>query len=126
MVEEVRPDPSTMQYNDLPFSHAIKHEDFVFVSGQAPRDADGNVPETFEGQARQELENIQTILEEAGTSMDNLVKVKVYVEDMDRFGELNEIYQEYVSEPFPARAAIGVEELAKNFVVEFEAVAAVE
>jgi len=111
---------------DLPISQAIVHGDTVYVSGQAGIDpetgevVDGGV----ETETRQTLENIGSILEAAGTSLDNVVEATVFVADLDDFGAVNEIYEEYVSEPYPARSAVEVSDLAMEFAVEIEVTAA--
>lgn len=129
MVEGINADgaPSFEEFG-LPISHATVHNDTVYVAGQT-----GISPETGElveggtgAQTRQTMENIETILEAAGSSLSNLVDVTVYVRDMDEFDEVNEAYAEFVDEPYPARSAVEVSDLAEDFDVEIEAVAAVE
>lgn len=127
MAERVQTEgaPSFEDYG-LPISQAIKHGDTVYVAGQTGGDPETG--EVVEGgvaeQTRQTLENISAILEAAGTSLDNVVKATVFIEDMDDFGEVNEVYAEYMSEPYPARSAVEVSDLAIDFEVEIEVIAA--
>lgn len=89
-----------------PYSQAIVAQGpTVYVSAQGPIDPEtGTLIEgTFEMKARQVLENVSVILEEAGTSWSQVVKVNLLLNDMSNFPALNTLYQEYVSEPFPAR-----------------------
>lgn len=127
MVEKVATDDAPLK-EDLPFSQAIIHDDTVYVSGQVGTDpetgevVDGGIqPET-----RQTMENISTILEAAGTSMDNVVKATVFLDNIDEFSEFNEVYREYLQEPLPARSAFEVGDLAIDIAVEIEVIAALE
>lgn len=127
MVEGIQTDgaPSFDDYG-LPISQAVAHGDTVYVAGQV-----GGDPETgerIEGdvqtETRRALENVAAILDAAGTSIDDVVKMTVFIEDMADFDAVNEVYAEYVTEPYPARSAIEVSNLAADFRVEIEAVAA--
>lgn len=127
MVEEVATD-EVPQSEDLPFSQAIVHGDTVYVSGQV-----GTDPETGEivdggvqAETRQIMENISAILEAAGTSMDNVVKATVFLDDVGEFEEFNEVYREYLTDPLPARSAFEVSDLAIDIAVEIEVIAALE
>lgn len=110
-----------------PYSQAIVHGDTVYVSGQGPADPDSREVEveSIEDQTAQTLENIGAILEAAGSSLDNVVKANVYVTDMDNYEAVNEMYAEYMSEPFPARCAVEVSDLPIDIGVEIEVVAKV-
>lgn len=109
-----------------PYSQAISHGDTVYVSGQGPADPDTREVEVdaIGDQTAQTLENVSAILEAAGTSLDNVVKANVYVTNMDDYDAVNEVYAEYMSEPFPARCAVEVSELPIDIGVEIEVVAA--
>ena len=109
-----------------PYSQAIRVGNMVFTSGQLPIDpATGAIPEGgIKEQTRQSLLNVKAILEEAGLSMDNVVKTTVFLADMADFAEMNSVYAEFFSQPFPARSAVAVKTLPKNALVEIEAVAA--
>ena len=110
-----------------PYSQAIKVGNLVYTSGQIPIDpATGNFVEGgIKEQTRQSLTNVQAILEEVGLTMGNVVKTTVFMADMNDFAEMNAIYAEFFSEPYPARSAVAVKTLPKGALVEIEVVAAV-
>ena len=110
-----------------PLSQAIKVGNFLFVSGQVPVDAKTMkvVAEDFASQTRFVLESVKAILLAAGSSLDEAVKITVFLTDMSRFQEMNEIYKEYFREVPPARTCIGVKELPRNSQIEIEAIAIV-
>ncbi len=108
-----------------PYSHAVVANGFVFISGQGPVDPETNtMPDAFVDQVRQTLRNVQTILEAAGTSLDNVVKVNAYVTDLTRFQEFNEVYEEFFQQDPPARTTVGASLL--GFLVEVDCVASLE
>ena len=107
-----------------PYSQAIDTGSFVFSSGQIPvNPATGEVPEGIKAQAAQSIANIKAILAEAGLSIDNVVKTTVFLADMALFGEMNEVYAQEFTAPFPARSAVAVRELPKQVLVEIEVIA---
>ncbi|MBO4315755.1 MAG: RidA family protein [Prevotella sp.] len=108
-----------------PYSQAIQVGNLVYTSGQIPIDpATGTFVEGgIKEQTRQSLLNIRAILEEAGLTMANVVKTTVFMADMNDFAEMNGVYAEYFSEPFPARSAVAVKTLPKGALVEIEVVA---
>lgn len=107
-----------------PYSQAIEAGNLLFISGQIPvNPADGSVPEGIKAQTAQSIANIEAILAEAGLSMDNVVKTTVFLADMSLFGEMNEVYAEHFTSPFPARSAVAVRELPKQVLVEIETIA---
>ncbi len=110
-----------------PYSQAIQSGNLVYTSGQLPIDpATGAFPEGgIKEQTRQSLLNVQAILEEAGLSMANVVKTTVFMADMNDFADMNGVYAEFFSEPFPARSAVAVKTLPKGALVEIEVVAGV-
>ena len=96
----------------------------IFVSGQLPINAStGEMPADIKSQTKQSIENIKSILEETGATLDNVLKSTVYLADMSLFGEMNEVYAEYFKKVYPARAAFAVKELPKQALVEIEVVA---
>ena len=98
-----------------PYSQAIEANGMVFVSGQLPIDAaTGVMAEGAEVQARQSLENVKHILEEAGLSMANIVKTTVFLADMSLFADMNKVYATYFDGAFPARSAVAVKALPKD------------
>ncbi|MDR2199411.1 MAG: RidA family protein [Deltaproteobacteria bacterium] len=106
------------------YSQAIVSGGLVFVSGQLPFPPGGDrLPETIEGEVRQSLTNIKNILEEAGSSMDKVVRVGIFLTDMADFPKANEIYASFFKEPYPARATVQVAALPKNARVEIDAIA---
>jgi len=106
-----------------PYSHAVVANGFVFISGQGPVDpATGVMPDAFKDQVRQTLSNVRTILEAAGTSLDNVVKVNAYVTDLTRFAQFNEIYEEFFGQDPPARTTVAAGLL--GMLVEVDCVAA--
>lgn len=110
-----------------PYSQAIKVGNFIITSGQIPFTAEGElVSDDVKEQARQSLLNIKNILEEAGSGMDKVVKCTVFISDMDKFGQINEVYQEFFNEPYPARSTVEVARLPKDVMVEIEAMALLE
>ena len=111
-----------------PYSQAIRVGNLVYTSGQIPIDpatgvfAEGGIKE----QTRQSLLNVKAILEEAGLSMGDVVKTTVFMADMGDFADMNSVYSEFFTEPYPARSAVAVKSLPKGALVEIEAVAMVE
>jgi len=107
-----------------PYSQAIQVGNLVYTSGQIPIDpstgafVEGGIKE----QTRQSLTNVKAILEEVGLSMNNVVKTTVFMADMNDFAEMNSIYAEFFSEPYPARSAIAVKTLPKGALVEIEVI----
>lgn len=107
-----------------PYSQAISVGNLLFISGQIPvNPADGTVPEGIKAQTAQSIANIKAILAEAGMTMDNVVKTTVFLADMSLFAEMNEVYAENFTAPFPARSAVAVKELPRQVLVEIETIA---
>ena len=108
-----------------PYSQAIQVGNLVYTSGQIPIDpATGNLVEGgIKEQARQALKNIQAILQEAGLSMANVIKTTVFMADMNDFADMNAVYGELFSEPYPARSAVAVKTLPKGALTEIEVIA---
>lgn len=108
-----------------PYSQAIEVGNFVFASGQIALDpATGAIVEGgIAEQTRQALTNAQNILKAAGTDLSHVVKTTVYLDNMDDFAAMNEVYAQFFSEPFPARSAVAVEKLPKGALVEVEVLA---
>ena len=110
-----------------PYSQAIQVGNLIYTSGQLPIDpATGTFPEGgIKEQTRQSLLNVQAILNEAGADMSHVVKTTVFMADMNDFADMNAVYAEFFTEPYPARSAVAVKTLPKNALVEIEVVAAV-
>jgi len=108
-----------------PLSQAVKVGSNVYISGQVPVDSKTMlvVSDDFAVQARHVLESIKGIVEAAGGSMQSIIKTTVFLTDMGRFQEMNEIYKTYFPEEPPARTCIGVKELPRKSQIEIEAIA---
>ena len=109
-----------------PYAQAVKANGFVITSGQLPSDpAAGTFPEGIQAQTRQSLTNVKAILEEAGLTMDAVLKTTVFLSDMNNFAAMNEVYATFFTEgSFPARSAVEVARLPKDALVEIEVIAA--
>lgn len=109
-----------------PYSQAIEANGMIFVSGQISIDpASGQLQMgTIEEQTRLVLTNLKAVLEAGGSSLDNVVKCTVFLQDMDDFSQMNAVYAEFFEAPYPARAAVQVARLPKDVKVEIEAIAA--
>ena len=107
-----------------PYSQAVLSENLLFTSGQLPIDpAAGKIVEgSIEERTHMVLKNLQAIAEEAGTSLDKVVKTTVFLTDMNDFQAVNKVYAEYFKEPFPARSAYQVAALPLGANVEIEAI----
>ena len=91
----------------LPFSPAVRAGDFVFISGQASTDEQGNlVLDTFENEMRRTMENLRRILAAAGLGLADIVQVRGYLKDHADWAEYNRLYREYFTDPYPARTTI--------------------
>jgi reactive intermediate/imine deaminase len=106
------------------YSQAVKVADTVYISGQIPLDPDTMevVSQEFEQQARQVFKNLIAVADAAGGSLADAVKLTVYLTDLTDFAALNTIMADYISEPFPARAAVQVAALPKGVQIEIDAV----
>lgn len=108
-----------------PYSQAVEHNNTIYVSGQLPIDsstgefAEGGIGEL----TKQSIKNISAILEEAGSSLEKVLKTTIYLQDMKDFGEVNAAYGEFFGESAPARACVQVAALPKGAKVEIEAIA---
>ncbi|WP_134668337.1 Rid family detoxifying hydrolase [Halorussus marinus] len=119
--------------NDAPeavgaYSQATTNGGLVFTAGQIPLTPDGDLldDEDVAVQTRQSLENVKAILEEEGLTMQDVLKVTVFLGDIDDFDEMNDAYKEYFQDNPPARSAVEVGELPKGVGVEIEAIASAE
>lgn len=106
-----------------PYSQAVVTGSFVFVSGQLGLKPGGTLPDSVTEQARLSLKNLENILRSAGCCLNDVVKTTVLLKDMNDFKAVNEVYQGFFNEPYPARAAYQVAELPLHAMVEIEAVA---
>ena len=108
-----------------PYSQGVDLGNMVFTSGQLGIDmSTGALPEGVEAQAKCSLENIKSILAEAGLGMENIIKTVVFIKDMNDFAKVNAIYSEYINgDILPARSCVEVARLPKDALVEIEAIA---
>lgn len=111
-----------------PYSVYRKTGNLIYTSGQLPIDPERNEfpSDKIEDQTRQSLLNVKAILEDNGASMDDILKTTVFLNDMNDFNAMNEVYKEFFSFPYPARTAVAVEKLPKNALVEIEVVAVID
>lgn len=106
-----------------PYSQAIKAGDFIFISGQIGVDPEsGELVTGIKEQTHQVLKNLQSILKEAKADFSNVVKFTIYLDSMDDFSVVNEIYGSYLQKPYPARATVEVSKLPKDALIEIDAV----
>lgn len=108
-----------------PYSQAVKAGGFLFVSGQiALHPASGElVMQNLESETRQVMENIRSVLAQAGVSFDSIVKTSIFLSDMAHFARVNEVYASYFSGDYPARETVQVAGLPKNVNVEISVTA---
>ncbi|WP_297741943.1 RidA family protein [uncultured Tessaracoccus sp.] len=107
-----------------PYSQAVRVGDFVYASGQIPLTPAGELVEgDIAAQATQCLDNVEAILESAGLTMANVVKVTVFLTDMSDFAAANEVYGSRFAQPYPARSAVAVAALPKGANIEIEVIA---
>ena len=108
-----------------PYSQAVRAGNLLFVSGQIPLDpATGQLAQaTIQAQAAQSLTNVKAIVEQAGGTLDNIVKTTVFLKDMNDFVEMNRVYKTFFAADCPARSAVQVAKLPKDVMVEIEAIA---
>jgi 2-iminobutanoate/2-iminopropanoate deaminase len=125
--EVVRTEKAPAPFQGAPYSQAIKANGFVFVSGQLslrPGEKDLSAGD-IKAQTQQVLANLSAILEEAGSSLERLVKTTVFLQDLGDFAGMNEVYASHVGSTPPARSTVEVAELPSGALVEIEAIALV-
>ncbi|MCD7748870.1 MAG: Rid family detoxifying hydrolase [Oscillospiraceae bacterium] len=106
-----------------PYSAGVKVGELVFVSGQIPTDAAGNLPEGIEAQAEQSILNVKAVLEAGGSDLQHVVKTTVFLRDMEDFAKVNEVYARYFNgEVQPARSCVQAAKLPKDMPLEIEAI----
>jgi reactive intermediate/imine deaminase len=106
------------------YSQAVRHGDLIFLSGQIPLDPATMelIEGDFESRARRVFENLKAVVEAAGGTMDQILKVNVFLTDLANFATVNSVMADYFEQPYPARAAVGVASLPKGTDIEAEAV----
>jgi len=105
---QVRPTAPAQTSANRFYSPGVDAGDYLYISGQGPRRADGSLPATFPEQVRQSLDNIKLIVEPRGLSMGHVVYTQVYLENMAHYEEMDRAFREYFGENLPARAVLGV------------------
>ena len=123
--EVVRTERAPAPFQGAPYSQAIRANGFVFVSGQLALEPEHAeiVGNSIGEQTEKIFDNLQAILEEAGSGLDRIVKTTVFLLDLDDFAGMNEVYARRVGEPAPARATVEISKLPSGAKVEIEAVA---
>ncbi|MCY7363052.1 MAG: RidA family protein [Ignavibacteria bacterium] len=107
-----------------PYSQAVGFDNLIFTSGQIALDTDGKIVSSeIEEQTCKAITNIKNILEDNGSSLENVIKTTVFLKDMNDFNSMNEVYNEYFKNSMPARSTVEVSRLPKDVRVEIEAIA---
>jgi len=120
-VRAVVPASATAEANRV-YSPGVDAGDYLYVSGQGPRRPDGSMPATFEAQVRQALDNVKSVVQAAGLTMEHVVYTQVYLEDIGKYREVNQVFAEVFPKTPPARAVLGVAKLPQS-AVQISAVA---
>lgn len=125
MKEVVRTDNAPAPFQGAPYSQAIKAEGLVFVAGQVALKPDqGEISgESIQEQTEQVMANLRAVLEAAGSGIDRLVKTTVFLQNLDDFQGMNEVYAKHVGDQPPARSTVEVAKLPSGALVEIEAIA---
>lgn len=110
-----------------PYSQAIKTGNFLFLSGQVGMNPETNkvVEGGVEAQAKQIFKNITAVLEEAGATLEHVVKATVFLKDMADFKRVNEVYARHFQKPYPARSVVAAKELPMSVDIEIEVIAVI-
>ncbi len=110
-----------------PYSQAVQWGDVVFISGQIPLDPENGQLNnaTFEDETNQVLDNLEAICQEAGGTLDHILKLTIYLTDLSKFDVVNSIMASRFSEPFPARATLEISKLPKEVSIEIDAIVSI-
>jgi 2-iminobutanoate/2-iminopropanoate deaminase len=107
-----------------PYSVAVNYGNLIYTSGQIPLDRQGNIVGTdIKEQTRQTIENLKNILEENGSSIEQVIKTTVFLKDMNEFAGMNEVYNEYFQDSAPARSTLEAARLPKDVRIEMDIIA---
>jgi reactive intermediate/imine deaminase len=96
------------------YSPGVDAGDYIYISGQGPRRPDGSLPPTFIRQARQALDNVKAVVESAGLTMEHVVYTQVYLEDISKYEDMNQVFAEYFGKAPPARAVLGIAQIPES------------
>lgn len=107
-----------------PYSQAIIYKDMIYISGQGSVDPATNqlMPGTIENESRMALENIRIIMESAGSSLDKILQVSVYLTDIRDYARFNDVYRKYFNDPMPARTCVEVRKLPFGLRIEIDTI----
>ena len=110
------------------YSQAIKFENTIYLSGQLPLDPEKMilVSENIDKQIEQVFLNLSYVLQEAGSSLNNILKLNVYLTNLENFSKVNDHMEKIIEKPYPARAAIGIKDLPKDSLIEIDAIASIK
>ena len=107
-----------------PYSQVVQAGQFLFLAGQIPLTPEGKMTEgDVSAQAHQVLSNLKAVLENAGLSMNHIVKTTIFLKDLSDFDAVNKVYAQYFNEPYPARSTVEVGKLPKGAMMEIDAIA---
>lgn len=107
-----------------PYSQGVELGDLIFTSGQIPFNPNGQlVGGGIEEQTHQVIKNVQAVLEASGSNLSKVIKVTLFIKEMDQFGQINAVYSDYFSEHRPARSCVEVARLPKDVLIEMEVIA---
>lgn len=107
-----------------PYSQGISLENLIFVSGQIPVNPEtGEIAKDIREQTKQSMKNIESILKQSGASLNDVVKITIFVTDLSNFTDVNEVYGSFFTENYPARSCVEVSKLPKGVGIEIEAIA---
>ena len=125
MKEVIRTESAPAPFQGAPYSQAIRANGLVFVSGQLSLRPDHSeiVGDTISEQTEQVLTNLRAILEASGSGLDRIVKTTVFLQNLDDFPAMNEVYKQHVGDQPPARSTVEVAKLPSGALVEIEAIA---
>jgi 2-iminobutanoate/2-iminopropanoate deaminase len=124
MKKEIRTEAAPLPIG--PYSQAVQSGNLIFLAGQIGIDPEtGDLAQGIEAQTRQAMENIKVVLEEAGASMDDIVRCDIHLVDLSEFKLVNEIYAGYFQAPYPARITVASRSLPKGAKVEIAAIATI-
>ncbi len=109
-----------------PYSQAVKKGSLLELAGQIGLTPKGELVEGVEEQTHQALSNLEAVLLEAGSGWEDVLKIRIYLTDIETYPKVNGVYEEYFRKPYPARAVVGVKELPRDAHIEIEATAVLD